>query len=53
MVVAIETIEAGESYRAVATDTPNVTRQILSTIMGDDGRKGRICRRNRMINRLD
>lgn len=39
MVEAIEALEAGESYRSVASTTPNVTRQTLSSIMNDEDRK--------------
>lgn len=35
MVEAVEALDAGESYRSVAEETPNVTRQTLSTIMND------------------
>ncbi|MDB2226162.1 recombinase family protein [Halorubrum ezzemoulense] len=37
---ALEQIDSGESYRAVATATPNVTRQTLMRIDGDDERRG-------------
>lgn len=35
---ALEEIESGASYRSVASETPNVTRQTLSTIMNDPER---------------
>jgi len=35
---ALERIRSGESYRSVANDTPNVTRQTLSSIDGDSDR---------------
>lgn len=36
---ALEAIEAGESYRSVARETPNVTRQTLARIHEDDERR--------------
>jgi DNA invertase Pin-like site-specific DNA recombinase len=36
---ALERIEAGESYRSVATATPNVTRQTLMRISKDEERR--------------
>lgn len=36
---ALEDIEAGKSYRAVASETPNVTRQTLMNIHKDDERR--------------
>jgi len=38
---ALEEIDDGESYRAAAADTPNVTRQTLSTIDQDEERRER------------
>lgn len=38
MAEAVETPNAGESYRSVAEGTPNVTRQALSSIMNDPDR---------------
>lgn len=39
LVDALERIEDGDSYRSVASDTPNVTRQTLMNINKDDDRK--------------
>lgn len=39
LVDALEAIENGESYRAAAKETPNVTRQTLMRIMKDDERR--------------
>lgn len=39
MVEAVESLRSGESYRSVASTTPNVTRQTLSSIMSDEDRK--------------
>jgi len=39
VVDALERVDAGESYRAVASDTPNVTRQTISNIDRDDERR--------------
>jgi len=36
---ALEEIDDGQSYRAAAGSTPNVTRQTLSNIDNDDGRR--------------
>lgn len=39
MVDALEQLDHGASYRATAAETPNVTRQTLSNIDGDDDRR--------------
>lgn len=39
IVDALEQLEAGESYRSVANETPNVTRQTLMNIDNDDERR--------------
>lgn len=39
IVDALEQIDAGESYRSVADETPNVTRQTLMNIQKDDERR--------------
>lgn len=39
IVDALEELDAGESYRSVAKQTPNVTRQTLANIHGDDDRR--------------
>lgn len=39
IVDALEDIESGKSYRAVASETPNVTRQTLMNICKDDERR--------------
>lgn len=39
IVDALEELEAGESYRSVAKETPNVTRQTLANIEGDEERR--------------
>lgn len=40
VVTALERLDSGGSYRSVAQDTPNVTRQTLSTIDNDADRRG-------------
>lgn len=40
VVDALERIDAGESYRSVGQDTPNVTRQTLATIDQSEERRG-------------
>ncbi len=39
IVSALEDIDAGESFRSVARETPNVTRQTLMRIDGDEDRR--------------